>query len=260
MRKEILQEVGTPAFADIFAAALAQGRPPAGIGKRGGRPDAGRFRVYRNNVGVALAGALAKRFPVVRQLVGDAFFAAMAQTYVALERPSSPVMSHYGDGFPAFVETYPPAAALAYLADVARLEVAVSQAYHAAEAEVADLATLGAVPPERLEGISLRPHPAVRLLISRHPVGTIWSAHQSDCVRPVENWIGETILVTRPHADIRLTILPPADASFVAAILQGRPVGAAAAGDHRIEEIGRALIALFQFGAIEGLSIPEGSA
>ena len=256
MRNEILRKLGTPAFADIFAAALAEGRAPASIGKRGGRPDAGRFRVYRNNVGVALAGALAKRFPVVRQLVGDVFFAAMAKTYVALERPLSPVMSHYGDGFPAFIETFPPAATVAYLADVARLEVAVSQAYHAAEAGVADLAALGAVLPERLEGISLRPHPAVRLFISRHPVGTIWSAHQSDCVRPVETWIGETVLVTRPHADIRLTILPPDDASLMAAILRGMPIGAAAA-DHRVEEIGRALVALFQLGAIEGLSIPE---
>jgi hypothetical protein len=37
-----------------------------------------RFAVYRNNVAAGLANALAARFPVVKRLVGDEFFRAMA--------------------------------------------------------------------------------------------------------------------------------------------------------------------------------------
>ena len=40
----------------------------------------------------------------------------------------------YGDGFPAFVASFPPAGAIPFLADVARLENAWVEAYHAAEA------------------------------------------------------------------------------------------------------------------------------
>jgi hypothetical protein len=49
-----------------------------------------RFGVYRNSVAVSLAGVPADTFPVTRELVGDAFFEAMARCFVAAEPPRSP--------------------------------------------------------------------------------------------------------------------------------------------------------------------------
>jgi hypothetical protein len=61
---------------DAFAEALTDPKraPPAGTMGREGGPDARRFAVYRNNVAVALIGAIEARYPVTRRLVGDAFF------------------------------------------------------------------------------------------------------------------------------------------------------------------------------------------
>jgi hypothetical protein len=249
----------TPDFAARFASALAGSGAPVGLGKGGGRPDAGRFRIYRNNVGVALAGALASRFPVVRRLVGETCFAALAKAYGRARRPTSPVMHGYGDDLPAFIEGdgFPPVSGLDYLADVARLEAAISAAYHAAEAPVADLAALAALATPALDRARLHAHPAVRVLTSPHPIGTIWSAHQAQTVCPVANWSGETVLVTRPQAEVRLTILPAGDAPFALAVLNAVPIGIAAETHPTTPDIGTALVALFQLGAVETVSLSE---
>jgi hypothetical protein len=107
--------------------------PPGLIGPDG-QPSATRFAVYRNNVVLGLIDALKAAFPVVCALVGEDFFAAMARAHAVETPPASPVMHDYGADFPAFIARFAPAASLPYLADVARLEWAWVEAYHAAEA------------------------------------------------------------------------------------------------------------------------------
>ena len=82
----------------------------------------------------------------------------------------------YGEGFPAFVAGFPPAGAIPYLADVARLENAWVEAYHAAEADALGLDALAAIAPDALGALRFRPHPAARLLRFSHPAASIWAA------------------------------------------------------------------------------------
>ena len=106
---------------------------PRGIVVRPGADPAHRFSVYRNNVVSGLVRALESRFPVVERLVGEEFFRAMAQVFVAEDPPRSPVLFRYGTTFPDFVARFEPASAVPFLADVARLELARGRAYHAAD-------------------------------------------------------------------------------------------------------------------------------
>ncbi len=89
-----------------------------------GRRAVGRFAVYRNNVTMALTGALEIAFPVIRNLVGDAFFRAVADVYLRSYPARSPLMMFYGDQMPVFLAGFEPTAGLSYLPDVARLEIA----------------------------------------------------------------------------------------------------------------------------------------
>src|SRR5271169_1249535 len=114
-----------------FAAALAEpsAAPPAMTRGRLGAPDARRFSVYRNNVAVGLIGALESRYPASRRIAGDDLFRAMARSFVRACKPRSPVMIAYGEDFPDFATAWtgaPPG-----LAEVARLENAWVEAYHA---------------------------------------------------------------------------------------------------------------------------------
>jgi putative DNA-binding protein len=122
----------------------------------------------------SLIAALAARFPVVQRLVGEEFFRAMARAYVVEEPPRSPVLIEYGDTFPGFIENFTPAAAIGYLADVARLELARGRAYHAGDAMPIDAGILASLVPENLDGLRLALHPSVFILESRLYAVTAW--------------------------------------------------------------------------------------
>ena len=241
------------AHLDAFARALLEpgSSVPEGITTARGEADAARFAVYRNNVHAGLTRALSQRFPVTEQLVGTEFFRGMARAYAHQRKPASPLIFAYGDDFPDFVGTFPPAAALAYLPDVARLEAAWTDAYHAADAVPLTPADLAAVAPELLGYVRLAPHPATRLIRSGHPAGSIWARHHGDASTPIPDWGSETVLVARPLADVRVHVLPASDAGFAAALLDGTALGEAAqmAGDDAAFDFGTALVGLVSLGA-----------
>ncbi|MGY6707326.1 MAG: HvfC/BufC N-terminal domain-containing protein [Rhizobiaceae bacterium] len=239
-----------------FAAALADPTlpVPAGLTSARGAPDRLRFAVYRNNVHVSLVEALAKAFPVTLRLVGDAFFRAMARAYVADHKPQSPVLSLYGSGFAAFIADFAPAARLAYLPDLARLEQAWLQAYHAAEAQPLGARDLSCLAPERLLDKRLVPHPATRLVESPFAIGSIWSTHQARDVAPVDIGQRQGVLIVRPHAEVRSTVLPAADIPFARRLFSGASIGEA--GTHALAcdnafDVTRALTGLLSLGAFQ---------
>ncbi|WEZ85918.1 DNA-binding domain-containing protein (plasmid) [Rhizobium sp. 32-5/1] len=201
---------------------------PQGITTARGDADAARFSVYRNNVFVGLTKALAQRFPVTERLVGSEFFLAMARSYAQDHKPASPLIIDYGDDFPDFIGAFPPAKSLVYLADVARIEVAWTKAYHASDTAALDLGTLAGMAPEALPNLQLIPHPSVSLIRSDHPVGSIWGAHQQDIVAPVEDWQPQTILIVRPQMTVDVHIMPPQDVAFATLLFDGACLGEAA--------------------------------
>ena len=82
---------------------------PDGLCSANGADPASRFAVYRNNVQGSLINALADSYPVVRQLVGDEFFRAMAGVFVQSHPPHSPLMSDYGRELADFISEFEPA-------------------------------------------------------------------------------------------------------------------------------------------------------
>jgi hypothetical protein len=162
-----------------FAAAVFDERPEMGARVRAGRfPAAQHLQVYRNNVVEGLTGALRAVYPVVEKLVGEGFFRYAAHEYLCTHRPRSGNLHDFGDAFAGFLAGFAPAAQLPYLPDVARLEWAWHQAFHAADAPVFDFARLGAVPAEQQAALRFVLHPSARLLASDYPVVRIFEINQ----------------------------------------------------------------------------------
>lgn len=227
---------------------------PANTVSPRGTVDPLRFAVYRNNVHVGLVNALAAKFPVTRRVVGEAFFAGMARTYVGRSKPQSPLLALYGADFPEFAGGFPNTEALPYLSDLARLEALWSESYNAAEAPALSIAGLAALPPEALGDRRLVPHPAARLLVSDFPVGSIWGAHQVEPVAPIQTWQAEAVLLARPDAQVGVHILPPQDVPFIAALLAGQALGdAAGAATDPAFDFGTALVGLLSLGAFSAI-------
>lgn len=241
-----------PAQAEIASALL---RPDAATPS--GLSMARRFDVYRNNVLVGLSDALAQAYPAVVALVGDRFFRAAAIGHIRQHPPTSPVLIHYGGEFPAFLETFPPARRIPYLADVARLERAWLEVYHAKDRRPAPLAALAGLPENSTADCRIDLHPAVRMVSSRWPIVSLWAAntgrgeHASvDLSRP------ETVLVRRPEDQVFVQAIEASTTTFVRGLSQGLTLAAAAtasAAQDQAFDLGEDLGRLFALGCVAGI-------
>ena len=246
-----------------FAEALLDPAAPAPEGLTGpnGKRAVKRYAVYRNNVVVGLVDALAAAFPAVQRIVGEEFFRAAARVHALASPPSSPLMMEYGRDFPAFLEGFEPAAALPYLADVARVERLWLDAIHAADAAPLDPAALGAVPPERLGEVRLERHPAAHVIRSPYAVVSATAANRSDApVDPIAMDSAEDGLIVRPHLEVALITLPPGGGAFLLALFDGRPLGEAAAlatEDDPAFDLAANIGGALGAGAFSGLALPD---
>jgi hypothetical protein len=204
---------------------------PDGLVGPDGEPGVKRFAVYRNNVVMGLTETLKDAFPAVHRIVGADFFRAMARAYVMVEPPRSPILLNYGAGFPDFIRQFEPAAALPYLADVARIERAWTEAYHAREASPIDPSAFTAISADQLPGIRLVLHPSLRLVRSQFPALTIWQMNIADGIPTAVDLGagGEDALIVRPAADVEVRSIPKGSLEFIQALADGRSVLAALA-------------------------------
>lgn len=216
-----------------FAAALLDpGRSvPPQCGDSGGRSDAQRFAVYRNNVASSLIEALEAAYPVVRRLVGEEFFRAAARIYALSDPPRSPIMLEYGGGFADFLAHFEPLSEYPYLVDVARIERAWLEAYHAAEAEPLAPVALANVAAQRAADLCFTLHPSVRLVHTRFPALTLWRVNATGAVPPALDLEAGTqeVLIARPAAEVEARLMPPGGAPFLRSLARGEPLADAAA-------------------------------
>ncbi len=210
---------------DFADALLDPGGPvPGGIHAAAGPDIAKRFDVYRNNVFASLIDALQDSFPVIRKLLGDEFFRALAREFIIASPPGSPVLLEYGNGFAAFITDFEPLRKMRWLADIARLEMAWLKAYHAAEASPLDTGDLAAIAPEQFAALQFTMHPSTHLVTSKWPVLSIWLANQEGAETPeieIDSG-GEDILILRPYENVELYELHGGSEAFIAALLNGQ--------------------------------------
>ena len=208
-----------------FAAALFADAPAVGVGAHPA------FAVYRNNVRSGLAGALADVYPVVVALVGTDCFAELAVRVIARHPPQGAVLIGWGGGLADFIAADPVFYELPYLPDVARLEFALHQAYHAPGAIPLSLCAFRSLAPAASATLRLGLHPSVVLLASDYPVDAIWQAHHAPSVddslaaivpRPAR------LLIARPGAEVELRALGDAEFAAVTAFAAGQPPADAA--------------------------------
>jgi hypothetical protein len=166
-----------------------------------------RLAVHRNTVLKGLVDSLSANYPTVERLVGGDWFRACAAAYAREHVPHSPVLALYGRGFADFLEDFPPAVELPYLADVARLDRLHTESFAAANLPCVEAAALAALPPARLFERRLGFHPAARWTRVCHGALTIWLGHRRAEEGP---WVvdarEEFALVTRP--DMRVECGP----------------------------------------------------
>ena len=226
------QDGGSQSFAAALSQALLDPRSETPVAVTGPNQKAAvrRYNVYRNNVTVSLIDALAAIFPATQRITGVEFFRAMARFHLRAAPPTSPLLFEYGRDFPGFIERYEHAQSVPWLADVARIERAWLDAYHAADRATLEPQALACIPPERLPDARFVPHPAVGIVCSEFPAVSIFAANRSEgAMDPIEAVGAEDALITRPGLEVVVRHLPGGGATFLTRLISGETLGQAAA-------------------------------
>src|SRR5713101_4996635 len=183
-----------------------------------GMSAAVRLDVYRSTFASVLTKALRLSYPAVHRLVGAEFFEGAARIFIEAHPPKSACLDDYGEKFADFLSDFEPAASLAYLPEVARLEWAVNRALHASDVEPLD--------PRRLA-----PHPSVGLLRVDHPADLIWRAvleEDDDALSAIDPGAGPAwLLVQRLATGVEVRRMSESAWRITAALFAGRPLAAA---------------------------------
>ncbi len=166
-----------------------------------------RLQVYRNNAFVSLSEALSDVYPVVQRLVGEEFFAQAAHAYIRRHPSRSGNLHDFGRQFARFLTSCPGVRSLRYLPDVARLEWAYHEVFHAPEVPPLDPMRLRDLPEHDYVRLRFKLQPASRLLASPYPILRIWQVNQEDY--PGDQHVGldtsgERLLVIRRALEVRI--------------------------------------------------------
>jgi hypothetical protein len=208
-----------------FAAAVLEDAPDVQAHIRPGRFGAARhLQIHKNNTFASLTEALTAVFPVTQKLVSDKFFAFAADRYIREQPPRGGNLHDFGRSFPAFLAGFEPAQTLAYLPDVARLEWAWHEAFHAADAEPFAIGRLAAVNESQYQALRFRLHPSARLIESEYPILRIWQANLAGSrdIPPVDlTGGGVRLLVLRPALEVEIEPLGAGDNALLQALAEG---------------------------------------
>lgn len=240
----------------VFTAAIldADTPVPRGLTDPEGRAAPRRFAVYRNNVAASLTEALEQGFPALQTLIGPRRFKALAGLYLRAHPPTDPRMMYFGADLPVFLTDFAPLSAYPYLPDVARLELALRESYHAADAAPLAAERLARLPEEELNRARLHFAPAARLLASPYPVHTIW---QSTMGGPKPQPGAAHLLIARPEYDPVIHPLSANDFALLEWLFQGVPLGTALTEAAAGADIGSLLGLLLASGTLTQLEIPS---
>lgn len=229
-------------FMDAFETAMA-GDPDAldlWIVDPAGQHDRARagLDVYRNTTAKARIDALAALYPTVLRLVGADWFRDAALIFAGTHRPDSPVMDDFGAGFPDWLATFPPATGFSYLAPVARLDAAWSQAHRAPAAPTVRPGDLAGQPPARLFMAHARLHPSARMFWFDWTVPSIWLANRPDAQSgQFLSWEDrpEGLMILRPELEVGARRLTRPEWAFLDACGRDLSLGEAASAAFRVD-------------------------
>lgn len=170
-----------------FGRALRNGAPlPAD-----GSPDyVERFDAYRNNAWQFFAVALEQAYPVVLRRVGAEFFRQLAREYRDVHPSRRGDLHWVGSEFPAWLAIRMAESGYEWLADLAALEWAVTNATVSPTPPAIPITALAGFAPESLADLRVELQPSLRLVVSQYPVWRVWQANQGDDPSPVDLTLG----------------------------------------------------------------------
>lgn len=211
-----------------FQSAMLEGSSAvdAEIARRIGPGIEERLNIYREAYGARLVDALRDLHGHTATYLGDDGFTLLALEYAARHPSSSTSLRDYGRSFAAWLEAHSPRSPAGALA---RLDLALRDAFDGPDATPLTLAALASFPAEAWEGATLTFHPTAARL--RLPAGAVhlWRAIDAGQARPQLEEVpaAAEILAWRLGVRPHFRSLPGFEAAALDALIAGSTFGRA---------------------------------
>ncbi len=186
-----------------------------------------RVDVYHGMYLLRMHDALEYDYPGLAHFLGPERFRELVRDYVQVHPSRSHTLNRLGDHMPEFVRTAR-VPKPDFCHELARLELAVTEAFDAPETPPLNEAQIAALPEAAWEHARLRPIAALRLLALRYPVNDYLQSvrdehHRHPSLRAKNTWVA---IYRRDYGVFRLDLSRPAH-DLLADLMAGRTLGEA---------------------------------
>jgi hypothetical protein len=187
-----------------------------------------RVGVYQGMYLLRMVEALQGDYPAVAHFLGDEEFAELVTRYCEAHPSTSYTLNRLGDRFPKFVAESRGLRRRAFVADLARLERAVTEVFDAAETPPWSAEAIAAVREDEWADAVLEPIAALRALSFAHPVNAyLQSVKDDDHDHPSTARKATRVVVWRKNFEVWRLDLAEKPFALLQALLKGQPFGQA---------------------------------
>jgi hypothetical protein len=182
--------------------------------------------VYRDGYALRLIEVLTSDYPGVMAMAGPADFDYMARAYIAAHPSHHPSVRWFGRGLADFLASTPPFDRSPAVAEMARFEWTLSEAFDSPDAAPVSADALMALPPQAWATLAFTTLPSLRVLSFEYEVPQAWQRREEQKAGNLEvkradaptSWV-----IWRPHFTSNFRSLAADEAAMLAALRQGRP-------------------------------------
>lgn len=184
------------------------------------------MQVYRNNYYISLTEALRSVYVSVDKLVGKGFFDFVAHSYIDAHPSKSGNLHEFGSYFSYFIGSLDQAASVPYIADIAKLDWAWHQMFHAKDSAPLNVETLEEFEHEELGALNFKFIEGMQVLTMGFTVFGLWN----HC-REIPGFEGadelsynkttEFIMIHRLGLDVVVSLMSQAEVTFIEELKKG---------------------------------------
>lgn len=133
-----------------------------------------RLAIYRDAYRLRLIEVLGTDYEVLHAYLGDDLFNALARDYIAAHPSTFRNVRWFGGKLAEFLAAVPRYAGHPELAELARFEWSLGQAFDSPDEDAVHFEEVAAVPPQAWADLRFRPHPGLRTMALRTNAVAIW--------------------------------------------------------------------------------------
>jgi len=201
------------------------------LNPQGGEPGVARMAVYAGGYQERFHEALAEVYEAVAHIVGAPAFRELATAYTAAYPSHDANLTLVGRSLPEFLPWYPLSKQLPFLPDLAQLEWAICESFHAFDEPSMDVTQLTELPLEMWERVRPVFQPSVQLVASEWPMLDLWQARLTprDEVSVELAGRAQRVLVSHRGVQVRCEAIDQRQHALLDRLLAGQTIGDALA-------------------------------